>query len=116
MTQCTHEKLASMQVAASAQRSLQERLRDLEVLNEELVIAKNAMLSDLMVWSCSGVGTSCPPCNIPPHGQVHRIRHAHVNVRISMLCMRLMCLGLSNLATVCRWTTMCRACGRSARG
>ena len=38
-----------MQVAALAQRTLQERLHDLEILNEELVIAKNAMLSDLMV-------------------------------------------------------------------
>ena len=38
-----------MQVAALAQRTLQERLHDLEILNEELVIARNAMLSDLMV-------------------------------------------------------------------
>jgi hypothetical protein len=46
-----HGQLAAVcvQVAAAAQRALQERLRDLEVLNEELVIAKNAMLSDLMV-------------------------------------------------------------------
>lgn len=34
---------------SASQRGLQERLRDLTAQNEELVIAKNAMLSDLMV-------------------------------------------------------------------
>lgn len=46
--------LQRCQAAAAAQRGLQERVRDLEVQNEELVIAKNAMLSDLMVGAlCS---------------------------------------------------------------
>ena len=37
-----------LKAAAAAQRALQDMVRKLAVQNEELVIAKNAMLSDLM--------------------------------------------------------------------
>lgn len=65
-----------MQVAALAQRTLQERLHDLEILNEELVIAKNAMLSDLMVRLILR-----STCSLHAH-------HAHVRITHSLVCSR----------------------------
>ncbi len=38
-----------LDAAAAQQRTLQERVRHLAAQNEELTIAKNAMLNDLMV-------------------------------------------------------------------
>jgi hypothetical protein len=101
---------AMLQVAASAQRAMQERLRDLEVLNEELVIAKNAMLNDLMVrathrarlCTCTKGMTTNPGMTTSPASCRRHIMHIHDDVMLDTVCVH-------QSPYSCRWMTTCKA-------